>query len=46
LYPPKKNKTPVVVSSASDNESDVSRAFSLGADDFISLAHDPEMGFK
>jgi DNA-binding response OmpR family regulator len=35
LYPPKKQKTPVVVFSASDNEVDVSSAFSLGAQDFI-----------
>jgi DNA-binding response OmpR family regulator len=35
LYPPKKNKTPIVVFSASENEADVSRAFSLGAQDFI-----------
>lgn len=35
LYPPKKNKTPIVVFSASENEADVSRAFSLGAQDFV-----------
>ena len=34
LYPPKK-KTPVVVFSASDNEADIDRAFSLGAKDFV-----------
>jgi two-component system, chemotaxis family, response regulator Rcp1 len=34
LYPPKK-KTPVVVFSASDNEADIDRAFSLGAQDFV-----------
>jgi PleD family two-component response regulator len=41
LYPPKKDKTPVVGFSASDNEADVSRGCSLGVEDFISLAHDP-----
>src|ERR1700730_264018 len=35
LQPPKKNKTPVVVFSASENEADVSRALSLGAQDFV-----------
>jgi len=35
LYPPKKHQRPVVVFSASDNEADVSRAFSLGAQDFV-----------
>jgi chemotaxis family two-component system response regulator Rcp1 len=35
LQPPKKNKTPVVVFTASENEADVSRAFSLGARDFV-----------
>jgi CheY-like chemotaxis protein len=35
MYPAKKNKTPVVVFSASENEADVSRAFSLGAKDFV-----------
>jgi CheY-like chemotaxis protein len=35
LYPPKKKKTPVVVFSASESEADVSRAFSLGARDFV-----------
>jgi len=35
LNPPKKTKTPVVVFSASENEADVSRAFSLGAREFI-----------
>jgi two-component system, chemotaxis family, response regulator Rcp1 len=35
LYPPKKHQRPVVVFSASDNAVDVSRAFSLGAQDFV-----------
>jgi chemotaxis family two-component system response regulator Rcp1 len=35
MYPAKKNKTPVVVFSASENEADVSRAFLLGARDFV-----------
>jgi DNA-binding response OmpR family regulator len=35
LQPPKKNKTPIVVFSASENEADVSRAFSLGAREFV-----------
>jgi chemotaxis family two-component system response regulator Rcp1 len=35
LYPRKKRKTPVVVFSASENEADVSRAFSLGAKEFV-----------
>ena len=35
LFSPKKNKTPVVVFSASENEADVSRALSLGAQEFI-----------
>jgi DNA-binding response OmpR family regulator len=34
LYPPKK-KTPVAVFSASDNEADIDRAFSLGAREFV-----------
>jgi chemotaxis family two-component system response regulator Rcp1 len=35
LYPPKKNKTPIVVFSASDSEADIDRAFSLGAKEFV-----------
>jgi DNA-binding response OmpR family regulator len=35
LYPLKKNQTPVVVFTASENETDVSRAFSLGAKEFV-----------
>ena len=35
LYPPKKNKTPIIVFSASEREADVSRAMSLGASEFI-----------
>src|SRR5260370_2035320 len=36
LYPPKKKKkTPVVVFTASENEADVGRAFSLGAREYI-----------
>jgi hypothetical protein len=46
VVPAEENKTPVVVFSAFDNEADVSRAFSLGAEDIISFAHDLEMGFK
>lgn len=39
LYPPKKNQTPVVVFTASENETDVSRAFALGAKEFVHKPH-------
>ncbi|HTA67049.1 MAG TPA: response regulator [Bryobacteraceae bacterium] len=35
MYPPKKDQTPVVGFTASENETDVSRAFSLGAKEFV-----------